>query len=51
MKMIKGKGPIVATLNGGILLEKVKPENKKILNGFDLINGGILKLGDKFDLV
>ena len=39
----KGEGVIVKTGNGSVILTQVKPENKKLLNGADIINGGILK--------
>ena len=42
----KGKGVVVKTGNGNVILTQVKPENKKLLNGADIINGGILKVGD-----
>lgn len=42
----KGKGVVVKTGNGSVILTQVKPENKKLLNGADIINGGILKVGD-----
>ncbi len=42
----KGEGVIVKTGNGSVILTQVKPENKKLLNGADIINGGILKVGD-----
>lgn len=42
----KGEGIVVKTQNGSVILTQVKPENKKILSGVDIINGGILKIGD-----
>lgn len=42
----KGEGVIVKTGNGSVILTQVKPENKKLLNGADIINGNILKVGD-----
>ncbi len=42
----KGEGVIVKTGNGSVILTQVKPENKKLLSGADIINGGILKVGD-----
>lgn len=45
----KGIGPVVKTGNGSVVLTAVKPENKKLLKGTDIINGNILKIGDKFN--
>lgn len=42
----KGEGVIVKTGNGSVILTQVKPENKKLLSGADIINGGMLKIGD-----
>lgn len=41
------KGIEVSTGNGVILLEKVKPESKGIMNAFDFVNGAKIKIGDK----
>lgn len=46
---IKGKGVVVKTGNGSVILTEVKPENKKLLSGADILNGNILKKGDKFN--
>lgn len=45
----KGEGPVVKTKNGSVILTAVKPENKKLLSGADIINGNMLKKGDKFN--
>lgn len=42
----KGKGFIIKVDGGSLLLAEAKPENKKILKGPDLVNGGHLKIGD-----
>jgi methionyl-tRNA formyltransferase len=42
----KGEGVIVKTGDGSVILTQVKPENKKLLTGADIINGNILKVGD-----
>ncbi|NLK62260.1 MAG: methionyl-tRNA formyltransferase [Fusobacteria bacterium] len=47
--IIKNKGPIVKVNNGALLLTRVKPENKKILTGQDIINGNYIKIGDIFN--
>lgn len=44
---ISKKGIEVSTGNGVILLEKVKPESKGIMNAFDFVNGAKIKIGDK----
>lgn len=45
---IKKQGVVVKTGNGSVILTQVKPENKKILTGVDIMNGNILKVGDIF---
>ena len=45
----KGAGVIVKTGNGSVILTEVKPENKKLLSGADIINGNVLKKGDKLN--
>ena len=42
----KGKGFVVKVGNGSVILTQVKPENKKLLSGVDIINGGMLKIGN-----
>lgn len=42
----KGEGVIVKTGDGSVVLTQVKPENKKLLSGVDIINGSVLKIGD-----
>lgn len=37
------------TGNGSVILTEVKPENKKLLSGADIINGNVLKKGDKLN--
>lgn len=44
---VSKKGIEVSTGNGVILLEKVKPESKGIMNAFDFVNGSKIKVGDK----
>ncbi|QNM16099.1 methionyl-tRNA formyltransferase [Fusobacterium hominis] len=46
---IKKKGLVVKTGNGSVVLTQVKPENKKVLTGVDIMNGNILQLGDRFE--
>ncbi len=41
------KGIEVSTGNGTILIEKVKPESKGVMNAFDFVNGAKVKVGDK----
>ena len=42
---IKGKGVVIKTLDGSLIITSAKPENKKQMSGTDLINGKILKKG------
>lgn len=44
--LIKGKGPVIKTNNGSLIISSAKPENKKQLSGADLINGSFLKKGE-----
>ena len=46
---IKGRGPVVKTGKGSLILTEAKPENKRKLSGGDLINGNYFKLQDKFN--
>lgn len=46
--LVKGKGPMVKTRDGGIILINVKPENKGMISGVDLINGNYVKVLDRF---
>lgn len=44
---VKGKGPIVKTSNGALILREVKPEGKKTMTGSDIINGNYFKIGNR----
>ncbi len=44
---IKGKGVVIKTLDGSLIITSAKPENKKQMSGADLINGKILKKGEQ----
>lgn len=46
VEILKGKGVVVKTADSSIIIASAKPENKKQLNGIDLINGGFFKKGD-----
>jgi methionyl-tRNA formyltransferase len=46
--LLKGRGPVVKTGSGSVVISQAKPENKKKLTGADLINGNYFNLGDKF---
>jgi methionyl-tRNA formyltransferase len=46
---IKNKGPVVKVEGGSVILTKVKPQNKRLMDGKDIINGNYLQLGDKFE--
>lgn len=50
VKLIKDKGPVVKVGNGAVVLTSVKPENKRILKGQDLINGNYFTLNDRFEV-
>lgn len=45
--IVKGKGFVVKVKDGSLILKEVKPENKKVLSGRDIINGKYFNLGDK----
>ena len=45
----KGKGPVVKTGNGSVILTSVKPQGKKLLTGSDIINGNYFKLGNRLN--
>jgi methionyl-tRNA formyltransferase len=46
VKILKGRGPIVATGNGYLLLATLQPPGKKNQSGADFINGSRLTVGD-----
>lgn len=48
LDFIKGRGILVATGTGSLLITKAKPENKKMLSGIDLMNGNFLERGEQF---
>jgi len=48
--LIKGKGPVIKVLDGSLIITSVKPENKKIMTGSDLVNGNYVKIGEKFSI-
>lgn len=50
VKFIKNKGPVVKVSNGAVILTSVKPENKKVLAGQDLINGNYFELNNRFEV-
>ncbi len=43
---VKGLGPVVKVKDGSVILTKVKPQNKKLMDGKDIINGNYFQLGD-----
>ena len=45
----KGKGPVIKTGNGSVILTSVKPQGKKLLTGSDIINGNYFKLGNRLN--
>lgn len=46
--LLKGRGPVVKTGSGSVVISQAKPENKKKLTGADLINGNYFNIGDRF---
>ncbi len=42
----KGRGIVVKTQDGSLIIKLAKPENKKILSGVDLINGKYFEIGE-----
>ncbi len=45
VKIIKGRGPVVKTGDGYLLLSQVQPAGKKPQTGADFVNGGRLSIG------
>ncbi|MFK4784879.1 methionyl-tRNA formyltransferase [Fusobacterium sp. MFO224] len=43
---VKGKGPVVKTKNGSVIITSAKPQSKKRLSGADLLNGNFIKIGE-----
>jgi methionyl-tRNA formyltransferase len=48
--LVKGKGPIIKVLDGSLIINSVKPENKRIMTGSDLVNGNYIEVGEKFSI-
>jgi len=48
VKLLRHKGPVVRTKDGLIVLTRLQPPGKRIMSGQDFINGGYIKLGDRF---
>ncbi len=46
-EIFKDKGAAIKTGKGSVILKKVKPENKSLISGKDLINGNYIKAGDR----
>ena len=47
IEYLKGKGVVIKTADGSLIITSAKPENKKQMSGVDLINGKFLKIGEK----
>ncbi|MBQ3437365.1 MAG: methionyl-tRNA formyltransferase [Fusobacterium sp.] len=47
VEYVKGKGVVIKTADSSVIIDLAKPENKKQLSGVDLINGAVLKIGEK----
>ena len=48
-EIIKNTGLVVATLDNDILIKRVQPAGKKIMNSFAFNLGARLEIGDKFE--
>lgn len=48
ISLIKGKGPVVKTGDGAVVITELKPENKGIISGVDALNGNYIKEKDIF---
>ena len=48
VKLLRNKGPVVRTKDGLIVLTRIQPPGKRVMSGQDFINGGYIKLGDRF---
>ena len=48
--LIKGKGPVIKVLDGSLIITSVKPQNKRIITGSDIVNGNYIKIGEKFSI-
>jgi methionyl-tRNA formyltransferase len=44
--VIKKKGPVVMTGSGAICILSAKPEGKREMPGYEIVNGHYLKVGD-----
>lgn len=47
--LLKNLGPVVRVGDGCLLLTRVQPESKRVMEGGAWINGGAVKVGAKFD--
>ncbi len=47
LKILKGKGLLVSTRDGGILIKEVQPENSKKMSAEEFVNGYRIKTGEK----
>lgn len=45
--LVRGRGPVIQTGQGGLLLEQVQPNGKRVQSGWDFVNGARLALGDR----
>ncbi len=48
-KLLKRMGPVVRAKDGPIVLTLVQPPGKRAMSGVDFINGGYVKVGDRFE--
>ncbi|MCX7766300.1 MAG: methionyl-tRNA formyltransferase [Candidatus Sumerlaeia bacterium] len=47
--LAKGRGFIVRTGDGFLLITKVQPQDKQVMSGVAFVNGGYVKAGDRFE--
>jgi len=48
VNVIKKKGPVVMTGDGAVCILSAKPEGKREMPGYEIVNGHYLKVGDSF---
>ncbi|MBM3334080.1 methionyl-tRNA formyltransferase [Candidatus Sumerlaeota bacterium] len=46
-----GRGPVVRTGDGYIVLTRAQPAGRKVLTGTDLLNGGYVRVGMRFERI
>lgn len=49
VRILRGKGPVVRTKDGLIVLLQLQPPGKRVMSGQDFANGGYIKEGQRFE--